>query len=183
MAGINDLKMHTARRGSSTISVFRQLISQGGIKFNFFGLGSVELKETDRTRIHDIIYEFDDRRAFYDALGDAIPSHMVESIRSAKQQINEIRRGIWANLWARGVVEQLLHDIGDFLTKIERQPLPRKFGDAGFDLFEKHACELRLRVWTAVAQLVVVCGEAVKPFHLPPEILKEASDAYRAAKS
>ena len=35
MAGIKDLKMHTARRGSSPLRVFRQLVSQGGIKFNF----------------------------------------------------------------------------------------------------------------------------------------------------
>jgi hypothetical protein len=182
MADINALKMHTARRGSSAISVFRQLVSQGGIKFNF-GIASLELKEDDLRRIHDIIEELDDRRAFYDALGDETPSYMVESIRGAKQEINEIRRGIWANLWAREVVQLLLHDIGDFLTKIERQPLPRNHRDAGFGDFEKHACELRLRVWTAVAHLVVVFGETVNPYHLPPEILKEVSDAYRAAKS
>jgi len=182
MAGINDLKMHTARRGSSPISVFRQLVSQGGIKFNF-GMVSVELKEDDLRRIHDIIHEFDDRRAFYNAFEDEIPSYMVESIRSAKQQINEIRRGVWANLWAREIVQLLLHDMGDFLTRIEREPLPRNLGDAGFNRFERNALELRFRVWTAIAHLVVVFGDAVKPYHLPPEILKEVSDAYKAAKS
>ena len=141
------------------------------------------MKENDLRRIHDIIDEFDDRRAFYDAFGDETPRYMVESIRSAKQQINEIRRGIWANLWAREVVQLLLHDIGDFVTKVERKPLPGNPGDAGFDVFEEHALELRLRVWTAIAHLVLVFGEAVKPFHLPPEILEEVSNAYRAAKS
>lgn len=182
MAGIDDLRMHTARRGSSPKSVFRQLVSQGGIKFNF-GIVSVELKEDDTRRIHDIIHEVDDRRAFYNAFEDEIPNHMVVSVRSAKQQINEIRRGVWANLWAREVVQLLLHDIGDFLTKIEREPLPPNLHDAGFEDFEKHALELRLRVWTGIAHLVVVFGDAVKPYHLPPEILNEVSDAYEAAKS
>jgi hypothetical protein len=59
MAGIEDLKMHTARRGSSAKSVFRQLVSQGNIKFNL-GIASVELKEADLARIGDIISELDD---------------------------------------------------------------------------------------------------------------------------
>jgi hypothetical protein len=181
MAGVNDLKMHTARRGASPISVFRQLVSQGGIKFNF-GVVAVELKEDDLRRIHDIIHEIDDRRAFYNAFEDEIPSNMVASVRSAKQKVHEIRSGIWANPWAREVVQMLLHDIGDFLTKIERQPLPRNFGDEGFDRFEEHALELRLRVWTAIAHLVVVFGDAVEPLHLPSEILKEVSKAYKARK-
>lgn len=130
MAGIKDLNMHTARRGPSPISVFRQLVSQGGIKFNL-GVMSLELKENDLRRIHDIIQEFDDRKAFYDAMGDETPTYMVESIRSAKQQINEIRRGVWSNLWAREVVQLLLHDIGDFVTKVEREPLPKNPRDVG----------------------------------------------------
>jgi hypothetical protein len=73
--------------------------------------------------------------------------------------------------------------IGDFVTKVEREPLPGNPADAGFDVFEEHALKLRLRVWTAVAHLVVVFGEAVKPYHLPPEILKAVSDAYQKRAS
>src|SRR3954447_2459415 len=104
MASIEHFKMYTAERGSSPVSVFRQLVSNGGIKFNF-GVMSLELKERDLQRVHDIIDELDDRRAFYSALGDKTPEEVVESVRSAKHEINEIRKGIWANLWAREVVQ------------------------------------------------------------------------------
>src|SRR5262245_11739599 len=78
-----------------------------------------------------------------------------------------------ADPWARQVVQILLDDLGDFLTKIERFPLPKHWHDVRFCWGEKHLVELRLRVWTAVAHFVVVFGEAVKPLHLPSEILEE----------
>lgn len=178
MAGIDDLQMYTTRRGSSPLSVFRQLVSNGGIQVNFFGLVNVELKEDDLRRVHDIIHEIDDSRSFYQAFDDEIPKYMVQRIRSTRDQIHQLRRGVWANTWAREVVQRILHDLGDFLTKIERSPLPKNHHDRGFEEFENHALEMRLRIWTAVAHLVVVFGDAVKPFHLPPEILAEVKRAY-----
>src|SRR5215813_11388654 len=69
----------------SPMAVFRQLISQGRIKFNF-GVVSVEPKEDDLRRVHDIINEIDNRRAFYNSMEDEIPAPVVESIRAAKQK-------------------------------------------------------------------------------------------------
>jgi hypothetical protein len=163
----------------SPIAVFRQLISQGRIKFNF-GVVSFEPKEDDLRRVHDIINEIDNRRAFYNSMEDEIPAPVVESIRAAKQKFNELRQGLWADPWARQVVQILLDDLGDFLTKIERFPLAKDWHDARFGRLEKHLVELRLRVWTAVAHFVVVFGDAVKPLHLPPEILEEVQRAYKA---
>jgi len=160
------------RPGASVIDVFRQLVADGGIKFNF-GLVSIEPKESDLTRVHNIIHEIDDRRVFYNAYEDETPKHMVESVRNAKQAIHEERKGIWSDLWARELVQKILHDLGEFLTQAEKVKLPRNHHDRGFDEFEDLATEMRLRIWSAVAELVVAFGDAVKPCHLPEDLLRE----------
>src|SRR5207249_3366924 len=157
--------------GASVLDVFRQLVANGRIKFNF-GLVSIEPKEDDLSRIHDIIHEIDDRRVFYNAYEDELPEYMVRTIREARQAIHTARQGLWPDLWAREVVQRILHDLGEFLTRAEKMPLPRNHHDHGFEQFEDLATEMRLRVWSAVAELVVAFGAAVKPLHLPGDLLE-----------
>ena len=174
---IEELRKLSRGQGTSVRSVFRQLVSQGGIKLSFLGV-SVELREADLQRVHNIINEIDERRAFYDDLGDEIPQHLIDSVLDAKKAINELRRGLWANLWARQQIAQLLHDLGDFLTKTQHRKVPRYHHDQGFEEFAKAALELRLKIWTTVAHLVVAFGEQVSAMHMPTEILADVQKAY-----
>ncbi len=175
--GLSDFRFGP-RKGKSPLSVFRQLLASGGIEFNFLNMVKVKLQEHDLTRIHNIIHEIDDHRAFYDAIEDQHPDHMIASVRNTKDAIHRIRQGLWANDWAREEIQILLHHIGDFLTEVERAPLPNNFQDESFTKFADAAEKLQMQVWSFVAQLVVVFGSAVKPLHLPPEILTAAQRAY-----
>jgi hypothetical protein len=169
------------KRGASVIDVFRQLVATGGIKFNF-GLVSIAPKEHDLARMHDIIQEIDKRRVFYNGYEDEIPEHMVQSIRNAREAIHQERKGIWSDAWAREMVQLILHDLGDFLTKVERKRLPRSHHDPGFEEFEDVATEMRLRIWSLVAELVVAFGSAVRPLHLPADILDAVRSEYARNK-
>lgn len=180
MSEIERFRYHTPSK-TTAVSAFRQLVSNGGIKFTF-PFVTVELKEDDLRRVHDIIHEIDDRRVFYDHIEDEIPEYMVQSVARAKEAIHEARKGLWANDWAREVVQRLLHDLGAFLTKAQ-QSVPRNHHDPGFAAFEEAALELRLRVWTMVAHLVVVFGRQVKPLHLPIEILQTVQEAYEVERA
>jgi hypothetical protein len=173
---IESLRMRS-KPGASVLDVFRQLVAQGRIKFNF-GLVSIEPKEDDLTRVHDIIHEIDDRRVFYNAYEDELPEYMVKSIREARQAIHAERKGIWSDLWARELVQKILHDLGDFLTRTDKMRLPRNHHDPGFEEFEDLATEMRLRIWSAVAELVVAFGDAVKPMHLPKDLLEAVRAEY-----
>ncbi len=182
MSKIENLQKYHHSKGSSVYSVFRQLVSKGGIKFSFAGI-SVEPQEHDLQRIHDIINEIDERRAFYDNLDDEIPKHVMDSVLEAKASINNLRRGLWANTWARETIQLLLHELGAYLTKTQNRRLPRNLHDKGFDTFEKDTLELRLKVWTIVAHLVVVFGAAVSAMHLPDEIREEVWKEYKKSVS
>lgn len=179
--GIESLRMRP-KRNASVLDVFRQLVAQGRIKFNF-GLISVEPREDDLTRVHDIIQEVDNRRVFYNAFEDEIPKYMVESVREARQAIHIKREGIWSDLWARERVQKILHDLGEFLTKTDDTTLPCNHHDKEFEQFEDLAMELRLRIWSTVAELVVAFGDAVKPMHLPQAILDAVQSEYERSKT
>jgi hypothetical protein len=176
MPGIDELSKFNIQSGFSPFALFKKLISEGKIRFNF-GLVSVDLKDDDLQRVHDIIYAIDDRRAFYNAYGDEVPKYVVESVRETKKEVYGISKGLWSNLWAREVVQHLLHELGSFLTKVERS-IPN-FQDEGFPAFIEQLVELRLKVWTVIAHFVVVFGEVVKPIHLPVEIEQEIRLAYK----
>lgn len=165
------------RPGASVLDMFRQLVAQGRIKFNF-GLVSVEPKEDDLTRIHNIIHEIDDRRVFYNAYEDETPEYMVESVGDARRAIHAERRGVWSDLWAREVVQKILHDLGEFQTRTDRMKLPRNHHDPTFEEFEDLATEMRLRIWSAVAELVVAFGDAVRPMHMPTDLLDVVRKEY-----
>jgi hypothetical protein len=177
MSSSTDKLRFRPRRDASMLDVFRQLVAQGAIKFNF-GLMSIEPREDDINRVHDIIHEIDDRRVFYNAYEDEIPDRMVESVREARQAIHGERKGVWADLWAREVVQKILHDLGEFLTVAERTNLPSNHHDVKFEAFADLAAEMRLKIWSAVAELVVAYGDAVKPMHLPPDLLDEVRRRY-----
>jgi hypothetical protein len=168
---VEDLRMRP-KRGASVLSVYRQLVAQGRIKFNF-GLISVEPQEDDLTRIHDVVNEIDNRRVFYEGHQNELPEYMIKSVREARGAIHTIRKGIWADAWAREMVQKLLHDLAEFLTSAERFKLPRNHHDEGFEQFEDIATEMRLRIWSVVAEFVVAFGDAVKPMHLPNDLLEE----------
>ena len=152
------------------LSTFRQLVANGRIKFNL-GFLSVEPKEDDLARVHDVVNEIDNRRVFHQAYEDEIPEYMVKSVREARETIQELRKGVWADNGTREVVQYILHELAEFLTKSDRGRIPRNHHDAGFAEFGESATELRLKVWTAIAHLYIVYGEEVKPYHLPQEIL------------
>ena len=69
-------------------------------------------------------------------------------------------------------MQKILHDLGEFLTKTEKMELPRNHHDPRFEQFEDLSTEMRLRIWSAVAELVVAFGAAVKPLHLPEDLLE-----------
>ncbi len=167
------------KKKGSLKSTFRQLVASGAIKFNF-GAISITPNASDLTRVHDIIHEIDDRRVFYNPYEDEIPIHMVESLRDGKRAIHELRKGVWGNPWARSIIQIMLHNIGEFLTKIEKTPLPH-FGDPEFEAFEDSAETLRMQVWSLVAHLYLAFGEEVKPLHLPPTILAEVKLEFEKA--
>jgi hypothetical protein len=180
MHGIDELAMYSPRKAFSPFSVFKKLIADGNIKFNF-GIVSVDLKDDDLQKVHNIIMAIDERRAFYNAFGDEIPKYVVESVRDAKKDIYETSKDTWTNLWARNVAQRILHDLGEFLTKMERLHDP-KIGASEHEMFEEYMLELRLRAWTGVAHYYVVFGETVSPIHLPNEILDVVSDAYNKSR-
>lgn len=157
--------------GSSVVGIFRQLVAQGRIKFNL-GVIAIEPKEDDLTRIHNIIHEIDDRRVFYQAFDDERPEYMVTSVRSAREAIHAERKGIWADAWAREMVQKILHDLGDFITIAEKLGPPKNHHESKFEEFENAAAEMRLCIWSAVAELVIAFGDEVKPWHLPPDLLE-----------
>ena len=90
MAGIEDLKMHTARRGSSAKSVFRQAVSQGNIKFNL-GMVYVLGQGADRNEEQAV-------QLFLKAANQNLPvaqrqlGAMYESGRGANQDLIEAYR-------------------------------------------------------------------------------------------
>jgi hypothetical protein len=166
-----------SRKDESILSVYRQLVSNGGIEITFAGLVTVKLQEHDLRRVQNIINEVDDRRVFYSSIQDETPEFMVRSVLDAKRNIHNLRQDIWANDWARKVIQLLLEKLGGFLTFTERNT-PRSFNEPGFSAFEDAALHLRLNVWTIVAHLVVVFGKQVTPRHLPKEIADVVREAY-----
>lgn len=161
---------------TKSASLFRQLVSNGGIKFTF-PFVTVELKEDDLRRIHDIINEIDYRRVFYDSFDTEIPKDMVESVVNTKAAVHSARKGLWANDWAREMVQRLLHELGEFLTRTQ-SGVPRNHHDDAYPAFIEASVELRLRVWAIVAHLNVVFGPEVSPLHAPLEILQTVKEAY-----
>ena len=180
MNGIEGLRKFS-RSDESILSVYRQLVANGGIQFSLAGIVSAKLEEHDLRRIHDIINEIDDRRVFYSSVEDETPEYMVRSVLDAKREVHGLRQGLWANSWAREVIQRLLHELGVFLTYTERN-VPRSFNEPGFAAFEDAALRLRLNVWTMIAHLVVVFGEQVKPYHLPSEIIDVVRETYEIEK-
>ena len=177
MPGIDELSMYSTRKGFAPLNIFNKLLADGSIKFNF-GLVSVDLKDDDVQRVHNIIYAIDDRRAFYNAFEDETPERVVKSVGETKREIYEESKNLWRNAWSREVVQMILHDLGHFLTKIEKKPLPKVSEKKEFEEFLKHLLELRIRMWTAVAHFVVVYGNAVSAYHMPKEILEKVTLAY-----
>jgi len=178
LTNIIDLHYYNVREGTSLYSVFRQLVANGRIKFSFAGV-SVELREEDLYRLHDIVNEIDVRRAFYDSHEDENCDYAVASILEAKSEINKLRRGVWANAWAENMIGEMLHCLGEFLTETHNAPLPKNHHDERFDLFANAMVILRLEVWTIVAHLVVVFGPRIHVQHLPPDILTDVKSAYK----
>jgi len=182
MSGNYELQHFSFRKNVSPLSVFQKLVTDGSIKFNF-GIASLDLKSDDLRRIHSIIHEIDDRRAFYTAYEDELPEYMLASIKSTKMAIsNTFKEGLWTNQWARQVAQIVLHELGEFVTVVERTKIPKNHHDKNFDIFEQQAMELRLKIWTAVAHYVVVFGSAVQPLHLPHEILTAVQEEYDLSK-
>jgi len=177
MPGIDDLVPYEFKRSFSPSNFFTRLISEGKIKFNL-GVVSIDLKDNDAQRVHDIVFSIDDHRAFYDPIADEEPDTVIQSVYETKQDIYKIAQGLWANIWSEKVVRSILHDIGDFQTKVGRTPLPSHSDKAGFERFEQQLLELRLKVWTGVAHYVIVYGEAAPASHMPPEILIKTQKAY-----
>lgn len=158
---------------SSTVrSIFRQLISSGGIEFRFGGL-TVKPKEDDLRRIHDIIDEVDDRRVFYIPLDTDVPKDIIRDVKEVKSAIHQRRKGLWADKNTRKIIQYMIHELGEFLTKAETLSLSLKDRDNSFPDFADLIVELRIKIWSAVARLYLMYGEPVEPYHLPDDILKE----------
>jgi hypothetical protein len=172
----NEQVFRIGKKKGSITSTFRQLVSCGSIKFNF-GAISISPTDEDLRRVHDIIHEVDDRRVFFNAYEDESPEHMVESLREAKRAIHELRKGVWSSDWARTIVQIMLHNIGEFLTQVEKKKLPN-YRTPEFEEFEDAAEKLRVQTWSLVAHLCVVFGDIVKPLHLPHEILSEVKKQF-----
>jgi hypothetical protein len=177
MAGIDELSMYTDRKGFSPGNIFKKLVADGSIKFNF-GVVAIDIKDDDAKRVHDIVHAINDRRAFYNSFDDEVPERVARSVMDTKKDIYETSKGLWRNPWSRDVVQLILHDLGDFLTKVERKPLPKISDKKEFEEFLKHLLDLRIRIWTAVAHFVVVYGDAVSAYHMPKEILAKVTLAY-----
>ncbi len=86
------------------LSTFRQRFANGRIKNNL-GFLSVEPKEDDLPRVHDIVNEIDNRRVFYQAYEDVIPEFWVKSVHEVREAIQELRKGVWVDIGTRAVVQ------------------------------------------------------------------------------
>lgn len=150
---------------SSLVSTFRQLVSEGRIKFNL-GLVTIEPKEDDLRRVHNILSEIDDCRVLYrQDIRPEFAVYILNEVKRVRDYIRSERQGLWADLWAREVVQTITHEINEFITALENNVDP--------DTFVRLVSELRIKIWTISSELVIAFGAAVKPLHLPQEIFFE----------
>jgi hypothetical protein len=163
------------RKTGTPWNTLRQHIANGRIEFR----GPIPVfkpEDRDHTRVHDIINEIDGRRVFYEAYEDEMPQRCLESVRDARAAVQSLRQGVWASSWSRMVVQIMIKNMGDFLTEIERRPLPA-MGDAQFELFEDALELLRMQTWSLVAHLELAYGTTVSPLNIPPEVMARIKES------
>jgi hypothetical protein len=100
-----------------------------------------------------------------------------QTVKELKSAIHKRREGVWACKNTRKIVQYMIHELGEFLTKAETLSLSLTDRDSSFPDFADLLVELRIKMWSAVARLYLMYGEAVQPYHLPEEILKEQKKA------
>ncbi len=180
MSDIERLKF-PGTSGQTVLGYFKQLWSNGAIKLKVPMVGEVNPRNDDALRIKSIFNEIDDARSFYDATIDEVPGDVYGRIRETKSVIHELRQGLWADRWAESLIQEIIFRLGKFLTDYQRLNPEPTCGGKNFGKFESILTEMRLAVWTIVAQLYLIYNEFMaKPHNIPDQILQRVTSEYQA---
>jgi hypothetical protein len=110
---------------------------------------------------------------FYIPLNTDVPKDVLRDIKEVKSAIHKRREGLWADKNTKKIIQYIIHELGEFLTKAEKLSLSLTDRDSSFPDFADLIVELRIKMWSAVARLYLMYGEPVEPYHLPKEIFEE----------
>ena len=167
-ANITDAMLLARSEGlmKNLVSVFRQAAANGCFK-----IGSIEIKDPDLNKVHDIVNEIDSRRLFYECGQDECPKHAMTSLYEVRKEIRTLSRGVWSDRSLERLVQEITAQLNSFSSHAEKLN-PESLSGSALDnqKFWFVLTDMRISIWILVTFLKKKLGSILQPRNLPPEI-------------